>query len=62
MENETHFDYPIEELQEIVDTARRLHKENPIGTVATIRFTKVGDSKPTTELLTSCSIQENIEG
>lgn len=62
MSNETHIDYPIEELQKIVDTARRLHSENPNGTVAVIRFIKVeGIDKPRMELLTSCSIQENTE-
>lgn len=56
-------EYSIDDLQEIVDTFKRLHEENPTTTVPVIRLVKVeGRAKPEAYLLTSCSIQENIEG
>lgn len=58
MANETHFEYSIDELQELLDTGRRLHSENPKSTKPVIRFRK-NDGKM--ELLTTCTIQENTE-
>ena len=59
----------IDYLQDIVDGARRMHKENPNGTVPIIRITKTGwrqvheaQDKVECKLLTSCTITENIEG
>lgn len=59
----------IDYLQEIVDGARRMHKENPRSTSTIIRITKIGwrdgheaIDKVDCKLLTSCTITENIEG
>jgi len=57
MENETHIDYSIEDLQVLIDAARRLHSENPKSTKPIIRFTKKdGVDRTTANLL---SIEEN---
>jgi hypothetical protein len=40
--NETHTDYSIDQLQDMLDAARRLHKENPQTTLPTIRVTSTG--------------------
>jgi len=60
MANETHTDYSIDQLQDMVDAARRQHKESPDTTLPTIRITSTG-TRIKLELLTSCSIQENTE-
>lgn len=53
-------DYSIDELQSMVDAARRQHKESPEYTLPTIRITSTG-TRIKMELLTTCSIEENRE-
>ena len=53
-------DYSIDELQSMVDAARRQHAQSPETTLPTIRITSTG-TRIKMELLTSCSIEENTE-